>query len=271
MESYFERVVERLTGAGYRWYETANFCRRRPRTGATCARGTTSPTGAAATTSASGSARSRRSTGGGGGRRRGSRRYLAALAGGRAAAARGRGAAGAGAALGARAARPAPRRAARRSTGSRGAVDRGALERLERLGPGRARRERHARADRARPLPRRRRHGRAARLKSLQRMIGDDGRDRAHRAPAARILRGVVEEYVATGQPVGSKTLVERAGLDVSPSTVRSELAELERLGPAHAPAHLGRARADRARLPLLRRPPARAARAAARRRSRST
>jgi oxygen-independent coproporphyrinogen III oxidase len=26
MESYFELVVERLTGAGYRWYETANFC-----------------------------------------------------------------------------------------------------------------------------------------------------------------------------------------------------------------------------------------------------
>jgi len=27
MEDYFERVVERLAGAGYRWYETANFCR----------------------------------------------------------------------------------------------------------------------------------------------------------------------------------------------------------------------------------------------------
>jgi len=27
MEAYFERVVARLTGAGYRWYETANFCR----------------------------------------------------------------------------------------------------------------------------------------------------------------------------------------------------------------------------------------------------
>jgi oxygen-independent coproporphyrinogen-3 oxidase len=25
MEDYFERVVEALTGAGYRWYETANF------------------------------------------------------------------------------------------------------------------------------------------------------------------------------------------------------------------------------------------------------
>jgi len=27
LESYFELVVDRLTGAGYRWYETANFCR----------------------------------------------------------------------------------------------------------------------------------------------------------------------------------------------------------------------------------------------------
>lgn len=45
------------------------------------------------------------------------------------------------------------------------------------------------------------------------------------------ILRLVVEEYVATGQPVASKALVERAALDVSPSTVRSELAELERQG----------------------------------------
>src|SRR6476469_3886292 len=45
------------------------------------------------------------------------------------------------------------------------------------------------------------------------------------------VLRLVVEEYVATGQPVGSKTLVERSGLGVSPSTVRYELAELERFG----------------------------------------
>jgi oxygen-independent coproporphyrinogen-3 oxidase len=27
MEDYFERVVARLTRAGFRWYETANFCR----------------------------------------------------------------------------------------------------------------------------------------------------------------------------------------------------------------------------------------------------
>ena len=45
------------------------------------------------------------------------------------------------------------------------------------------------------------------------------------------ILRRVVEEFVATGAPVGSKTLVERADLRVSPSTVRAELSELEAFG----------------------------------------
>jgi heat-inducible transcriptional repressor len=45
------------------------------------------------------------------------------------------------------------------------------------------------------------------------------------------ILRDVVEAYVASREPVGSRTLVERSGLQVSTSTVRSELAELERLG----------------------------------------
>jgi heat-inducible transcriptional repressor len=45
------------------------------------------------------------------------------------------------------------------------------------------------------------------------------------------ILRGVVEAYVASRQPVGSRALVERTGLDVSTSTVRGELAELERRG----------------------------------------
>ncbi len=45
------------------------------------------------------------------------------------------------------------------------------------------------------------------------------------------ILRRVVEEFIATGEPVGSKALVERSKLPVSPSTVRNELAELETLG----------------------------------------
>src|SRR6201981_2577851 len=45
------------------------------------------------------------------------------------------------------------------------------------------------------------------------------------------VLRRVVEEFVGTGQPVGSKTLVRPSALRVSPSTVRAELAELENLG----------------------------------------
>jgi len=45
------------------------------------------------------------------------------------------------------------------------------------------------------------------------------------------ILARVVEEYVATGNPVGSRWLVERSSFGFSPSTVRAELADLERLG----------------------------------------
>jgi heat-inducible transcriptional repressor len=45
------------------------------------------------------------------------------------------------------------------------------------------------------------------------------------------LLSRVVEVYVATGEPVGSRTLVERSGLPLSASTVRHELAELETLG----------------------------------------
>src|SRR3954453_6058474 len=61
------------------------------------------------------------------------------------------------------------------------------------------------------------------------------------------ILIRVVEEYVATGQPVGSKHLVERSGLRVSSATVRSELAELERLGLlTHPHTSAGRVPTDR-------------------------
>lgn len=45
------------------------------------------------------------------------------------------------------------------------------------------------------------------------------------------VLRAVVEDYVLTAIPVGSKALVTRYGLGVSPATVRSAMAELEALG----------------------------------------
>src|SRR4051794_24672488 len=42
------------------------------------------------------------------------------------------------------------------------------------------------------------------------------------------VLRAIVEDYVATEEPVGSKALVERHGLGVSPATVRNDMAALE-------------------------------------------
>jgi heat-inducible transcriptional repressor len=45
------------------------------------------------------------------------------------------------------------------------------------------------------------------------------------------VLRAVVEEYVRSGEPVGSETIAERSGLGVSSATIRNEMAALEELG----------------------------------------
>src|SRR4051794_34649133 len=42
------------------------------------------------------------------------------------------------------------------------------------------------------------------------------------------VLRAIVEDYVSTNEPVGSKTLVDRHQLGVSPATVRNDMAALE-------------------------------------------
>ena len=51
-----------------------------------------------------------------------------------------------------------------------------------------------------------------------------------------KILRAVVEEYIASAEPVGSKTVLRRSGLACSPATVRSELADLDREGYLEQP-----------------------------------
>lgn len=48
---------------------------------------------------------------------------------------------------------------------------------------------------------------------------------------ARRILYAVVSEYIATGEPVGSRRLSKRYGLNVSPATIRNELSDLEEAG----------------------------------------
>ncbi|MBV9097288.1 MAG: heat-inducible transcriptional repressor HrcA, partial [Frankiaceae bacterium] len=42
------------------------------------------------------------------------------------------------------------------------------------------------------------------------------------------VLRAIVEDFVSTNEPVGSKSLVERHQLGVSPATIRNDMAALE-------------------------------------------
>jgi heat-inducible transcriptional repressor len=45
------------------------------------------------------------------------------------------------------------------------------------------------------------------------------------------VLRAIVEDYVSTNEPVGSKTLADRHNLGVSPATIRNDMAVLEEQG----------------------------------------
>ncbi len=61
-----------------------------------------------------------------------------------------------------------------------------------------------------------------------------------------RVLRAVIEEYIASGAPVGSRYLSERFALGAAPSTIRTDLAELEDMGMlAHPHTSAGRVPTD--------------------------
>src|SRR5579872_6589898 len=50
------------------------------------------------------------------------------------------------------------------------------------------------------------------------------------------IFRMIVEAYVETGDPVGSRTLARRSALELSPATIRNVMADLEEQGLLFAP-----------------------------------
>src|SRR5271169_3886942 len=67
-------------------------------------------------------------------------------------------------------------------------------------------------------------------------------------ARARQVLYHCVTEYVATGEPVGSRTLSKKAGLDLSPASIRNVLADLEEAGYLRQPhTSAGRVPTDRA------------------------
>jgi heat-inducible transcriptional repressor len=53
---------------------------------------------------------------------------------------------------------------------------------------------------------------------------------------AAAVLREIVEQYVETGDPVGSRTLARRLPLSLSPATIRNVMADLTDAGLLFAP-----------------------------------
>lgn len=62
-----------------------------------------------------------------------------------------------------------------------------------------------------------------------------------------RVLQAIVDDYVATNEPVGSKSLIERHNFQVSSATLRNDMAELERLGFIEKPhTSAGRIPSDR-------------------------
>ncbi|MEN9706688.1 MAG: hypothetical protein RIS31_254 [Actinomycetota bacterium] len=50
------------------------------------------------------------------------------------------------------------------------------------------------------------------------------------------VLRAIVQDYVSTREPVGSKALLERHGFGVSSATIRNDMSLLEEEGLIHAP-----------------------------------
>jgi heat-inducible transcriptional repressor len=50
------------------------------------------------------------------------------------------------------------------------------------------------------------------------------------------VLRAIVEDFIATNEPVGSKAIVDRHNLGVSPATIRNDMAALEDEGLIHQP-----------------------------------
>jgi heat-inducible transcriptional repressor len=65
---------------------------------------------------------------------------------------------------------------------------------------------------------------------------------------ARQVLYHCVTEYVATGEPVGSRTLSKKSGLDLSPASIRNVLADLEEMGYLRQPhTSAGRVPTDRA------------------------
>ena len=45
------------------------------------------------------------------------------------------------------------------------------------------------------------------------------------------ILKAIIDDYITTAVPVGSRTISRKSGVGYSPATIRNEMSDLEELG----------------------------------------
>ena len=51
-----------------------------------------------------------------------------------------------------------------------------------------------------------------------------------------RILQAIIDDYISTAMPVGSRTLSRKQGMGLSSATIRNEMSDLEELGYLASP-----------------------------------
>ena len=51
-----------------------------------------------------------------------------------------------------------------------------------------------------------------------------------------KILHAIIKDYIATAEPVGSRTIAKKYNLGISPATIRNEMADLEEMGYLEQP-----------------------------------
>ena len=50
------------------------------------------------------------------------------------------------------------------------------------------------------------------------------------------ILQAIIDDYIMTAMPVGSRTISRKSGVGFSPATIRNEMSDLEELGYLDSP-----------------------------------
>src|SRR5450759_2008352 len=73
-------------------------------------------------------------------------------------------------------------------------------------------------------------------LKSVEHHIADGRIPHMLNDRAQILLKTLVERYISEGQPVGSRTLLQYSGLEVSSATIRNVMSELEDIGLVSSP-----------------------------------